>query len=43
MLIWPTAHLIAQSHNRKRYQSTLGYVTPAEYYADWITQQKLAA
>jgi len=30
-------------YNRRRRHSTLGYVSPAEYYAAWLTQQKLAA
>ena len=30
-------------YNRKRRHSALGYVSPAEYYAGWLTQQKLAA
>jgi putative transposase len=30
-------------YNRRRRHSTLGYLSPAEYYATWLTQQKLAA
>lgn len=30
-------------YNRRRRHSTLGYVSPAEYYANWLAQQKLAA
>lgn len=30
-------------YNRRRRHSTLGYVSPAEYYAGWLAQQKMAA
>jgi len=30
-------------YNRRRRHSTLGYVSPAEYYANWLIQQKMAA
>lgn len=30
-------------YNRRRRHSTLGYVSPAQYYAGWLAQQKLAA
>lgn len=30
-------------YNRRRRHSTLGYASPAEYYAAWLAQQKLAA
>jgi putative transposase len=34
---------IVDSYKRKRRHSTLGYVSPAEYFSGWLNQQKLAA
>lgn len=34
---------IERFYNRRRRHSTLGYVSPTEYYAGWLARQKLAA